>query len=795
MSREVALPARPLVPAVLPCLAVTIACERRVMGGAGAFGTVLMAVGLGLGLSLLMGLLVAAREGWGCGWRAPLRQAGAVLAGCLCCSLVGSLVAWRAAAAMAACADELSESPVSAWELVVAGDPSEGVWSQSCVADVVRDGRVWGRIRLSCDAELSRGRHLRCVGRFSPAGDDEWGRSCRARGICGSVRAVRVTSVGPPEGPLGPMLVLRAYLLEGMCPSSGPARALLAGLVLGDRSELSRQGLVDDFSRAGLAYLVAVSGAHIALVSALLAGALSRMEARPAVRAAALAGVGWVYVLLCGVPASAVRAWCMSVAAAGASLAGRRDHALSAVGVTGLVLCLLQPSAAGELGFVLSVSCVCGLCALGGYADYVLASLVPGMPEARGRLWRRLHHLVERAGSTLSASVVAQLSSLPLVAGAFGTLSLVGPVACLATGPLFVASMYVGLAAAALCRVPVVGGTLLSLADVPCGLLVACVRLVGRLPCACVPVTRPAALSGAVVALLAALLVVWPRLREGVVRRVLVALAVPVLAWQLWWGFLVPPRVVVLDVGQGDAILVQDGPHTLLVDAGPEGSLAPALLRNHVGHLDAVLVTHLHADHYAGLGSLVGFVGVDEVVVAEGVGQGARVVLSDELAGLGVTSVVEVSYGDVLRAGRFSARVVWPRDEVDGTENAHSIELLVEARLGGRSLTALLTGDAERDETGAVIGAGDVGDVDLLKVGHHGSEVSLTPEQAVALDAEVAVASAGAGNSYGHPDPACVEALEGAGTTFLCTIEAGDVEVRPGRAGPRVRCQRGRVPS
>lgn len=130
---------------------------------------------------------------------------------------------------------------------------------------------------------------------------------------------------------------------------------------------------------------------------------------------------------------------------------------------------------------------------------------------------------------------------------------------------------------------------------------------------------------------------------------------------------------------------------------------------------------------------------------------------------------------------------VWPRTEVDGLDNPDSLELTIAYAGRGRELLGLLTGDAEQDETGAVIAAGDVGDIDFLKVGHHGSEVSLTSEQAEALAPEVAVASAGEGNAYGHPRKECVEALVSAGARFLCTKDVGDVELRPGRDGVMVR--------
>ena len=96
----------------------------------------------------------------------------------------------------------------------------------------------------------------------------------------------------------------------------------------------------------------------------------------------------------------------------------------------------------------------------------------------------------------------------------------------------------------------------------------------------------------------------------------------------------------------------------------------------------------------------------------------------------------------------------------------------------------------EKDETGACLARGDVSDIDFLKVGHHGSEVSLTPDEAAALDPEVSVASAGEGNKYGHPRKECMDVLSGAGSVFLCTKDVGTVTVKPGARGPMVFTER-----
>lgn len=105
-------------------------------------------------------------------------------------------------------------------------------------------------------------------------------------------------------------------------------------------------------------------------------------------------------------------------------------------------------------------------------------------------------------------------------------------------------------------------------------------------------------------------------------------------------------------------------------------------------------------------------------------------------------------------------------------------------------MTGLLTGDAERDETGEVVDSGRVGRIDFLKVGHHGSRVCLTPSETKALSPILSVASAGEGNSYGHPSEEAVDMLEDVGSRFFCTKDVGRVVVVPGSGGLEVSCER-----
>jgi competence protein ComEC len=455
-------------------------------------------------------------------------------------------------------------------------------------------------------------------------------------------------------------------------------------------------------------------------------------------------------------------------------------------------MALFDPHASGSLGFVLSVTSVIALCLFSSYASYVLKELVPLGRAGRPRhgLGGKVSDALDFTRDALAATLVCQAATMPLTCTAFKELSLVAPIANVALVAPFTALVGLGFVGALLSWLPISAPVVWVASRVgdACASLL---RVIARVPYASLHLeVDPIASFVVLLALAAALLVAWPRVSRRAMLPVVAGGALVCALLVVRWRFFAEARVCVLDVGQGDAILVQDGTSAVLVDAGPDEKVLSELADLHVTHLDAVVVTHLHDDHYGGVGHLAGRVPCDRVVVADGVRQGMPAEVARSVSALVGTNVEEVGLGDVLRVGSFSLEVVWPTDRVDGSENSHSIELLVSYESGPRRLSGLLTGDAERDETGAVVGAGRAGDVDFLKVGHHGSKVSVDVETAYALDPEVSVASAGENNRYGHPSPECVEELEEVGSIFLCTKDVGTVTIRPGESGPVVSMER-----
>lgn len=779
MSEVPERPDRPLLPPVLWALAAAVAVSRAALGagpdpGALAAATLCAAVPAAC---VLLALL-----------RTRARGVGAALLAVAVSAACAGLACARELSAQEALSDALGSSSVSSWELTLEGDMREGASGWRGRASAARDGMAAGSVWLLADEPVGMGVTLRCVGRFSPNEPGDWGASSRAQGIAGTVRCVRALESRPATGLGGAVISLREAVLASLDATSSDARALLAGTICGSTTAMSGRGLDDVFAACGVSHLVAVSGGHLVLVAALVSRALAGSRLPAWSRAAILLLSTGGFVAFCAAPPSAVRAWAMSLVAELSRLAGRRAHPLSSACATALAMALADPGVTGQLGFILSVLCVCGICALGGYARYAVRTLLPragGAPRGP-RVRSALLRARADAEEALALTLVSQAVTAPLTCATFAQLSLVAPLANVVLAPLFSALLALGLCAACLVWAPPAQYVVLLGCDVVGGVLMALLRALAALPLACVPVSvgeGPALL--ALVALLALLLAWWPRVSRRVVGSGLAVLLACALAWVGRWRLLAPARVVVMDVGQGDAVLVTDGAAAVLVDTGPGDAVVAALARANVFHLDAVVLTHLHADHAGGLEDVLGSVAVGEVVVPEG---------TDRAELPGGAAVREICYRDALRVGRFSLRAVSPVEPAGGEGNEGSLELLLSFDDGARTLTGLLAADAEVEETSAAVERGDVGDIDFLKVGHHGSEASLDAATAAALAPEVSVASAGEGNSYGHPDPACVEVLEGAGSVFLCTIWAGDVTVEPGAEGPVVSCRKGGEP-
>jgi competence protein ComEC len=237
-----------------------------------------------------------------------------------------------------------------------------------------------------------------------------------------------------------------------------------------------------------------------------------------------------------------------------------------------------------------------------------------------------------------------------------------------------------------------------------------------------------------------------------------------------------PPALVirVLDVGQGDAILVQPRGHLpLLVDTGPpEAEAGERLADLGIEELSAVAITHDELDHSGGLSGVLNNVEASRILAPYGPPSSCEY--------LDCPPTTRLSAGSRFRLGRARAEVLWPPASAPPAANPNETALVIRISLG--DFDALLTADAEAET--ATYGSGPV---EFLKVAHHGSADAGLESLLDRTSPELAVISVGADNSYGHPAPETTSALEAIGVATMRTDEAGEIIVEVGEDGWTVR--------
>jgi competence protein ComEC len=252
----------------------------------------------------------------------------------------------------------------------------------------------------------------------------------------------------------------------------------------------------------------------------------------------------------------------------------------------------------------------------------------------------------------------------------------------------------------------------------------------------------------------------------------------------------------ILDVGQGDSIfLVSPHGKTMLIDGGGafrgfpgreerdgtdpgEEAVSPYLWSRGFKKIDVVALTHAHQDHLGGLTAILENFEVRELWIGREVDSHALSQL-EALARQGGTQIKHEIRGQTFTWDGVEGEFLWP--EIPATEIAPSAKnndsLVLRLKFGDRTL--LFPGDAEKAVERAVLSENDEAAIhaDILKIGHHGSKNSTTPDFLSAVNPQIAIISSGEGNPYGHPSPEVLDRLEAAGVRVLRTDTNGSIHI------------------
>ncbi len=237
-----------------------------------------------------------------------------------------------------------------------------------------------------------------------------------------------------------------------------------------------------------------------------------------------------------------------------------------------------------------------------------------------------------------------------------------------------------------------------------------------------------------------------------------------------------------LDIGQGDATLIQLDGAAVLVDTGPpDGPILERLKQSRVKRLDALILTHAEADHEGAAPAVIRE--YDPRVIVDG-GAGwvtpvQRVLAASRASGVAHgrgagPRILAPRAGQVLALGELKLRILWPPAPPQGWKpSGNPNDRAVVARLESGRFSALLTADAETNVTGPL----QLAPVDVLKVAHHGSADPGLPALLARLHPRIAAIEVGRRNTYGHPAPSTLAALNAAVPTIVRTDRDGTVRL------------------
>ena len=559
------------------------------------------------------------------------------------------------------------------------------------------------------------------------------------------------------------------------------AAAIVTAILIGDRTALA-DDVRERLQAAGTYHVIAISGGNIAILAALMAGALFVAGVRS--RWAAL-------VIICGLAAYALvvsagpsvwRATATAIVYFAARLLDHRSPPWNALAVSAALLACLAPLDVRDVGFALTFGAT--------------AAILEAARRVRG-------HSVPATWvvASVAASLATEVVLLPIGAATFSRATFAGLVLNLLAVPLMTIAQVAGLASVILDRVEFLSTLAGSVAAAAARGLVECARLVDVLPWLSLRIPPPALpiVVGYYLSLAGAL---WSRRVRRASILFLVACSVAILTGFSAFIRREDPdrgvRLTMFDVGQGDAVLLQfPQRRAVMVDAGGAGFdgtafdiggrvLAPALWTRGVTRLDTLAVTHGDPDHIGGAPALLRDFAPREVW------QGIQVpnhVPSADLVAAALRSGASITQrlaGWSTREGELDIRVLhppppdWERPRVRNDDS-----LVIEVRYG--DVAILLTGDISAEIERAILPALSPAPTRILKIAHHGSRTSTSQALLDSWKPQIALISCGRGNRFGHPAPDVIRRLETADVRIYRTDRDGQITVDTDGSGVAIR--------
>lgn len=567
---------------------------------------------------------------------------------------------------------------------------------------------------------------------------------------------------------------------------------ILEAMLFGEKSELSGD-IKELYQAAGISHVLVISGLHISLLALAVAGILRRLGFPMPVWVILSVGVLAGYGILIGQPTTAVRALLMFFVLQGARLLGRSYDLLSALAFAGILMLLDNPD------LILDGGCRLSFCAVIGVGWYVSEKnkIFRSIGEKEKRKNRGKGGKGSSAGAILEnirAGWYLWLFTLPVMLDTFYQVSVVGILWNLVAIPLLPVIIASGGLGVVLAGWNIFLG---SLAGSPAYGMLQLYQEIGniseKLPVGMWTPGQPPkpVIAGYYLVIFLLVLVekqLIKREKRWKIRKIfpgmelcsmLLLLLLMAHPWQQ------REKITFLDVGQGDASLLQSGGQTLLLDGGSTSQknvgtyvILPYIKQQGISCLEAVVLTHTDQDHINGVTEVLeegkkGWLTVKNLMYPywmEGTEQGKQLKKLAEEAG---ASCRKIRAGDRLTIGKAEAVVLYPKEQEKIAEpNAGSLVLFWK----WEGVKAMFTGDLPEEKERELLQ--NLPACEILQVGHHGSATSTCREFLEQVQPSLAVISCAMKNRYGHPSPDTVDRLKKTGCEIRYTMKSGAITIR-----------------
>lgn len=614
---------------------------------------------------------------------------------------------------------------------------------------------------VSCKAHLWRADAASNEGQFS------FQNYLRLNGLSGYATAEIegasfVQTDSRPAEKLEQFKALVGNSIEALFPNNA---AIARAFLIGDRSQLSEYDR-ENFSKSGVAHLLAISGMHISVLASMLSLLLSRLMGKKPAFAVTLA-VLILYGVFIGFTPSFLRALTLFTLYSIAPILGRNYDAPTSLSAAMLLYLLIRPVGILESGFSLSFGASAGI--------VFLSSPLRALTHTEAMLARRPRRglaallrdrLPKWCVSSIIVSLSAQIAIYPIVINNFGYQSPWTLLANLICVPLAMVS-YVASIVGALSGVPCIA----SMGDQLFGLLKECTRFFSDLPLSdhyCAHFPAYLCLIFAVCLFLSSDL---SRLSMKIRRFLPLALIPAILIANLLpISGLKGCSIVFFDAGQADCAAVRCGGKLYFIDTGDAYTPAVDYMQKYAYRPEAVFLSHCHDDHAGGLNAILDYCPPKTLYLSanwDAYEAGAAVSTSINRARELGCEIVFLSAGDEIRLSEQTFLRVLSPEAGFSANSANNDSLVLHLEYCG--LSALFTGDCGADVLAKV-----APDADILKVPHHGSEKHTNTALIELVTPTAAFVPVGY-NTFGHPSAEALRLLEGAGTKVYRGDQCGEV--------------------